>query len=168
MNEAVRNFLSQYFTPEFVVFLISLLPILEIRGGIIAATLFKLPWHTAFIISIVGNILPIYFVIVFIEGFLKWMKGVKPLAGFAGWIENKGAKQGAVLAEKYPTQLFIGLMLFVGIPLPGTGAWTGALIASLLNLAPKKSGLFICIGVLIAGVIMSVIFYALPAIIKSI
>ncbi|MDR1558921.1 MAG: small multi-drug export protein [Clostridiales bacterium] len=167
MAEAVSNFLSQYFSPEFVVFLVSLLPILELRGGMIAAALFGVPWHRAILISLAGNMLPIYFVIMFIEGVLKWMKGVGPLSGFARWVEAKGAKRGAIMSEKYPAQLYLGLMLFVAVPLPGTGAWTGALIASVLGLAPKKSGPTICVGVLIAGAIMSIITYVIPALIRQ-
>ncbi|MDR2649402.1 MAG: small multi-drug export protein [Clostridiales bacterium] len=168
MAESVSNFLRQYFSSEFVIFLVSLLPILELRGGMIAAALFGEPWHKAIIISLIGNMLPVYFVILFIESFLKWMKGVGHLSGIARWIEAKGAKHGAVMAEKYPARLYLGLMLFVAVPLPGTGAWTGALIASVLCLDPKKSGLIICAGVLIAGVIMSVITYVIPDLIRGI
>jgi len=166
MAETVSHFLNQFFTPEYVVFLISLLPVLELRGGMVAAALFEIPWTKALFIALIGNMLPIYFIIVFMGGLLKWMKEVKPLSGVAQWIESKGAKQGAALAEKYPAKLYLGLMIFVAIPLPGTGAWTGALIASVLNIDPKKSGLFVCLGVLIAGVIMSVITYLIPALVK--
>ena len=167
MAEVVSSFLNRFFSPEFVVFLVSVLPILELRGGMIAAALFSIPWHIAIIIAIIGNIAPIYFVITFVEGLLKWMKGIKPLSGVASWIEIKGAKNGAELANKYPAQLYLGLMIFVAIPLPGTGAWTGALIASVLGLNPKKSGFFICLGVIIAGIIMSIITYAIPALFRQ-
>ena len=168
MAQIIGSFLNRFFSPEFVVFLISLLPVLELRGGMIAAALFNMPWHTALLIAIVGNVLPIYFVITSLEGLLKKMKGIKMLSGAANWIESKGAKQGAMLSKEYPAQLYIGLMMFVAVPLPGTGAWTGALIASLLGLNPKKSGLFICLGILIAGLFMSVVAYVIPMLLKQI
>ena len=163
MAETVSGFLNRFFSPEFVVFLVSLLPVLELRGGMIAAALFNVPWHWAIIIAIAGNALPIYFIIAFIEHLLKRMKEMKPLAGIARWVEDKGAKQGALLAKDYPAQLYLGLMLFVAVPLPGTGAWTGALITSALGLDPKKSGLFISLGIILDGIFMSVVTYLIPA-----
>jgi len=168
MAQIISSFLNRFFSPEFVIFLVSLLPILELRGGMIAGALFNIPWHIALVIAVVGNILPVYFVITSLEGMLKRMKGIGPLSGAADWIENKGAKQGALLAKEYPKQLYIGLMMFVAVPLPGTGAWTGALIASFLGLDPKKSGIFICLGIFIAGILMSVIAYVIPMLLKQV
>ena len=166
MAETISGFLSRFFSPELVVFLVSLLPVLELRGGMIAAALFNIPWHLALIIAIAGNALPIYFIIAFIKNLLKRMKEIKPLAGIARWVEEKGAKQGALLAKDYPAQLYLGLMLFVGIPLPGTGAWTGALISSALGLDAKKSGLFISLGIILDGIFMSVAAYLIPALFR--
>jgi len=166
MAHVVSNFLSRFFSPEFVVFLVSLLPVLEIRGGMIAAALFDIPWYFAIIIAAIGNMLPIYFVITSVENLLKRMRGVKFLSGAARWAENKAAKQGAELAREYPKRLYLGLMLFVAVPLPGTGAWTGALVASVLGLDPKKSVFFICLGILEAGVFMSVVAYLIPTLFK--
>jgi len=168
MARIISRFLVRFFSPEFAVFLVSLLPILELRGGMIAAALLNIPWYTALIISFVGNMLLVYITITSVDGLLKWMKGIKPLHGLAGWIENKGAKQGAALAKEYPRRLYLGLMLFVAIPLPGTGGWTGALIASVLHLDPKKSGFSICLGVFTAGIFMSVVAYVVPVLLTEV
>ncbi|MDR1542483.1 MAG: small multi-drug export protein [Clostridiales bacterium] len=168
MAETISQILKQYFSPSVVVFLISLMPILELRGGMIAAALFGLPWGRALIISIIGNILPIPVVIIFIQSIIKWMKNFKPLSGIGCWIENKGVANGAKLQEKYPKTLKIGLLLFVGIPLPGTGAWTGALIASFLGLNLRSSAPYISLGVLLAAAIMSIITYVIPSLINMI
>jgi uncharacterized membrane protein len=163
MVEWVSATLNHYFSPSVVVFLISMLPVLELRGGLVAAALLGIPWSRAIVISIVGNILPIPIVLIFLERILRWMKDHEPFTGVARWVERKGMKHGAALQSKYPKQLQLGLFLFVAIPLPGTGAWTGALIASFLGLDLKKSAPCICLGVLSAGVIMSVITYVIPA-----
>jgi uncharacterized membrane protein len=165
MAEAFTEFLGKYFSPSAVVFIISLLPILELRGGLIAAALFDIPYVKALIISLIGNMLPIPIIIIFIERVLVWMRTFGPLKGIGKWIEEKGATQGAKLQEKYPKQLKLGLLLFVGVPLPGTGAWTGALIASFLGLDLKNSAPYICLGVVVAAAIMSIITYGIPALV---
>jgi uncharacterized membrane protein len=167
MAETVSEFLRHYFSPSVVVFLVSLLPILELRGGMVAAALLNIPWGKAITISLIGNILPIPIVLLCIRSLIEWMGGVKGLRRFADWLQNKGAVQGAKMAAKYPKQLYLGLLLFVAIPLPGTGAWTGAIIASFLGLDVKKSAIYIGIGVLSAGAIMSVITYVIPAIVRA-
>ncbi|MDR1640312.1 MAG: small multi-drug export protein [Clostridiales bacterium] len=166
MAETLTEFLGKYFSHQAVVFLISLMPILELRGGLIAAAIFKVPYLNALGISVLGNMLPIPVIIIFIERILVWMRGFGPLKGIGGWIEEKGMSQGAKLQKKYPNQLKLGLLLFVGIPLPGTGAWTGALIASFLGLDLKNSAPYICLGVLLAAAIMSIITYGIPALAK--
>ena len=163
MAETVSQFLNQYLSPELVVFVVSLLPILELRGGMIAASLLGVPWVKAVVIGIVGNIIPVPFIILFIEKILAFLKDHGPIKRFARWIERKGMTKGAELQGKYHKQLSVGLFLFVAIPLPGTGAWTGSLIASFLGLDVKKAALPIGLGVLGASMIMSVITYAIPA-----
>lgn len=151
------NTLGEHISREAVVFIISLLPILECRGGLLAASLLKVPLQTAIPLCVAGNILPIPFILLFIKKVLEWMKGIRIFRGFALWLENKAQKRsGAVEASE-----FWGLVFFVGIPLPGTGAWTGSLIASLLELDIKKAVVCELIGVIMATIIMSIVSYGL-------
>jgi len=160
MDSLVRwfaEYLSPYVTPETVVFIISLIPILELRGGLLAASLLKIPAITAIPICILGNIIPIPFILLFIKQIFKWMKKVKIFRPMIEWLERKAMGKSERI-EKYE---FWGLALFVGIPLPGTGAWTGALIASLLGIDIKKSSLAIFVGIMMATVIMYVVSYVM-------
>lgn len=142
---------------EIIIFVISLLPILELRGGMLAASFLKVPYIRALVICIIGNLLPIPFILLFIRKILELMEKWEPTKKIALWLKNKAdSKKDSI--EKYG---FWGLVLFVGIPLPGTGAWTGSLIASLLYMDIKKSFLAVVIGVLIAAAIMSLISYGL-------
>ena len=120
---------------EITVFVISMLPVLELRGGLIAAALLGLKAVPSYFISIVGNLIPIPFILWFIESILKWMRTSKVFKKFALFLDKKVDKHKGQI-EKYG---FWGLVLFVGIPLPGTGAWTGCLVASVLNLNRKKA-----------------------------
>ena len=149
------NHLSQFISPEGAVFIISMIPILELRGGLLAASLLKISAAKALPICIVGNILPIPFILLLIRHVLEWMKKVPCFRGIALWLERKAmSKKGQI--EKYE---FWGLMLFVGIPLPGTGAWTGALVASLLHMKFGKAFGAILVGIALATVIMSIRSY---------
>ena len=142
---------------DIVIFIISLMPILELRGGLLAASVLKIPYIKALIICIVGNIFPIPFVLLFLEMVFGWMEKWKPIKKVVRWLEKKGnSKRGQI--DKYG---YLGLILFVGIPLPGTGAWTGSLVAILLGLDKKKSFICIIIGVLLAAAIMSVLSYGI-------
>jgi len=142
---------------ELIVFFISLLPILELRGGLIAASLLKLDPVRSYIISVIGNLLPIPFILWLIKKIINWMRSSKHLQKIALWLDKKVDKnKGAI--EKYG---FWGLVLFVGIPLPGTGAWTGALLASLLDMDRKKSFLAILIGVFMASIIMMLVSFGI-------
>ncbi len=143
---------------ELIVFIISLFPILECRGGMIAASLLGVDYWLAAIISIVGNLLPIPFIFLFIEKLFNLMKKTKHLGKLVNKIEAKAMKQSSKVT-KYKRW---GLLLFVGIPLPGTGAWTGALIAVLLKLNLKDSVISILLGVIMAMGIMSFITYGIP------
>ena len=144
--------LSGVISKEAIIFIISMIPILELRGGLLAASpaLLNVPILRAIPICIVGNILPIPFILLLIRHVLEWMKKVPCFRGIALWLERKAmSKKGQI--EKYE---FWGLVLFVGIPLPGTGAWTGTLAASILDMGFKKSVLACMGGVLVAGTIM--------------
>lgn len=162
MVEVVVAFFKDYLTAEMVVFLVSLLPILELRGGLVAASLLGLPWLKAAGLSMIGNLLPVPFIVFFIEKILDFLSVKGPIKGLAKHMVEKGRKKGQELQQKYPNSVLLGLFLFVGIPLPGTGAWTGSLIAAFLGIEPKKSILPISAGVLLACVIMSLVSYTIP------
>ena len=138
--------LGPYISEKAVVFLISMMPLLELRGGLLASSLLKVSAVQAIPICIIGNILPIPFILLFIKKIFQWMKKVNRAMG---------------RSDKIQQYEFWGLVLFVGIPLPGTGAWTGALIASLLGIDIKKSSLAILCGIAMATVIMYVVSYVL-------
>ena len=140
---------------ELIVFIISMLPILELRGGLIAASLLNLNIVSSFIICFIGNILPIPFILWFITPLFDKLKKTKKLSKLVNKLENKAMSKKDQI-EKYQ---YWGLMLFVGIPLPGTGAWTGCLIAALLGMDKKKSFLFTTLGVLMAGIIMLILSF---------
>ena len=147
--------LSHFISPEGVIFIISMIPILELRGGLLAASLLKVSAAKAIPICVIGNIIPIPFILLFIRQIFRWMKKKRVFPGFVDWLERRAMKKSDTI-RKYE---FIGLMLFVGIPLPGTGAWTGSLIASLLEVDIKKSSLAILCGLVIATIIMYIVSY---------
>lgn len=149
--------LGPYISAQAVVFIISMMPLLELRGGLLAGTLLKVPEIQAIPISVIGNILPIPFILLFIKQIFKWMKKIRFFRGFIEKLENRAMSKSDTI-RKYE---FVGLMLFVGIPLPGTGAWTGALIASLLGIDIKKSSAAILCGIAMATVIMYFVSYVL-------
>ncbi len=151
--------LSGILSEEAIVFIISMLPVLELRGGLLASSILGVSYLRALIICIIGNLLPIPFVLLFIRHIIEWMECFAPTKSLASWFRKK--------AEKHSDQIqlygFWGLALFVGIPLPGTGAWTGALAAALLRMDLRKSIPSILAGVLLASAIMSVLSYGLIA-----
>ncbi|MBP3920614.1 MAG: small multi-drug export protein [Bacilli bacterium] len=142
---------------EILVFVISLMPILELRGGLIAASLLGLDPIPSYIISVLGNIIPVPFILWFIASLLKWMRNTKHLKKFAQWLDKKVQKNKDKI-EKFG---FWGLVLFIGIPLPGTGAWTGCLVASVLEMDKKKSFIAAMIGVFMASIIMMILSFGL-------
>ncbi|MCD7726254.1 MAG: small multi-drug export protein [Clostridiales bacterium] len=154
---AFANTLGKYVAKEVVVFVISMIPILELRGGLIVASLLQVPITTAVPLCIVGNIIPIPFILLFIRQIFKWMKKIRIFRGLIERLENRAMSKSDNI-KKYE---FWGLVLFVGIPLPGTGAWTGSLIAALLEVDFKKAVLAELLGIAIATVIMSVVSYGL-------
>lgn len=149
--------LGKYVSKEVVVFIISMIPILELRGGLIVSQLLQIPITTAIPICIIGNIIPIPFILLFIKQIFKWMKKIKLFRGLIEKLENRAMSKSDNI-KKYE---FWGLVLFVGIPLPGTGAWTGSLIAALLEVDFKKAVLAELLGIAIATVIMSFVSYGL-------
>ena len=147
--------LSRFISPEGVIFIISMIPILELRGGLLAASLLKVSAVKAIPICIIGNIIPIPFILLFIRQIFKWLKKTKVFRGLVLKLEDRAMRKSDTI-KKYE---FWGLMAFVGIPLPGTGAWTGSLIASLLEVDIKKSSLAIFCGIIMATVIMYFVSY---------
>ena len=137
------------------IFLISLLPVIELRGSIPVGYYQGLPWYINMITSIIGNLLPVPFILLFVVKVFEFMKKRNIMVGFIEKIEKRAMSRSDSIANKE----FIGLMLFVAIPLPGTGAWTGALIAALLQFNRKKSFMYICIGVLIAASLVTLGVY---------
>jgi uncharacterized membrane protein len=152
------NNLSGSMPKEIVVLIISMVPILELRGGLIAASVLGIDMFRAIGYCIVGNIIPIPFILLFITPIFNWMKKTKLFRPTVEKLEKKSMSK----SDKIKKYEFLGLMLFVGVPLPGTGAWTGALIASLLGIKLKKAFWAIFFGLLIATVIMCIISYGLP------
>lgn len=146
---------------EILVFIISLMPILELRGGLLAAALLGLEPLPSYIITIVGNILPVPFILLLITKILSWMRKsqVKFFNKIANWLDEKVEKHKGQI-EKYG---YLGIVLFVGIPLPGTGAWTGTLIASVLEMDKKKTFISVLIGLIMASIIMMLLSFGVVA-----
>ncbi len=145
------------FGKYIVIFIISMIPILELRGGLIAASLFDLPMWQSFFLCFIGNIIPIPFILWLINPIFRKMRKWRYLGKVVLWCEEKAhSKQ-----EKIENLKYWGLFLFVGIPIPGTGAWMGCLIAALLDMDKKKSLLAAILGVVLAGVIMLIFSYGI-------
>ena len=144
--------LKKYLT----IFLISMVPLIELRGAIPVAVGFGLPLLPSYIICVIGNMLPVPFIFLFARKVLEWGADKPVIGKFFSWCLEKGEKGGKKLQERAGRGLFVALLLFVGIPLPGTGAWTGTLAASILDMDFKSSVLAVMLGVLLAGVIMGV------------
>lgn len=159
MAETVAQFFESKGIPsEVIIFLISLMPILELRGGLIAAKLLGVEFIKAFIICFIGNILPIPFILLFIRKIFQFLKKIKMFSRLIEKLELRAMRK----SEKVEKGREWGLLAFVGIPLPGTGGWTGALIAALLDMRIKKSFPIIVVGIILAGIIMSVLTYFVP------
>ncbi len=140
-----------------IVFFISMVPLIELRGAIPYAVGFNLPLIPSYIIAIIGNMLPVPFIFLFARRVLEWGKDKKVIGKFFTWCLVKGEKGGKKLQESAGKGLYWALLIFVGIPLPGTGAWTGALAASILDMDFKKSTLAVMGGVILAGIIMGIL-----------
>ena len=145
------------FGKYIIVLIISMIPVLELRGGLIAARLINLPMWQALGVCFLGNIIPIPFILWFIMPLFDRLKKTKRISKLVSKLEMKAHNK----KEQIERLKYIGLMLFVGIPLPGTGAWTGCLIAALIGLDKKKSFLAASLGVLLAGIIMLIVSYGI-------
>lgn len=163
MTEAISNFFLETVGRELCVFFCAMLPVIECRGSVPLGCSLGLPFWQNGLFSILGNLLPVPLILLFIQKLLHWMAScrVRFLNSFASWLFRKVEKHKSSI-EKYS---YLGLMLFVALPVPGTGAWTGSMIASILGLDWKKSFLFTTFGVLIATLIMSLISYGVKAIV---
>ncbi len=150
------NGIGQVISRELSVMIVSMIPLIEERGGLILARMLDLPLGTALFWAVLGNIIPIPFILFFIKKIIHWMAD-HHLSKLASWIEAKAEKNRPKI-EKYG---FFGLVLFVGIPLPGTGAWTGSLVAAVFDMDLKKASISILLGIALAAFIMSVLSYGL-------
>lgn len=156
--QSIINALGGSVGKEAIVFIISMIPILELRGGLlVAGPLLGVPVARAVPLCIIGNIIPVPFILLLITPIFNWMKGMKFFKPMVDKLESKAMSKSDKI-EKYE---FWGLVLFVGIPLPGTGAWTGSLIAALLGVKFKKAFPAVILGILMATVIMCFISYVL-------
>ncbi len=191
MIQAIENFFLHTVGAKLCVFFCSLLPIIECRGAVPLGAALGLPWWQTYLLAVAGNLLPVPFILLFIRAILRWMTGgnpqktaedpaaetdgeateaakptghychVKWVNRFGRWLERKVEKHKGTI-EKYS---YWGVVLFVAIPIPGTGAWTGSLIAAVLRLNFKKSLLAATFGVLVASAVMTVISYAIKAVV---
>jgi len=147
-----EELLSLGFSKELVVLIIAALPIFELRGALpVAINLFHFPWYYALPLAIIGNLLPVPVILLFLDAISRWLSKIGFFDRFLRWLFERTRKRGRVV-ERYER---IGLALFVAIPLPVTGAWTGSLVAVLFGLKFRYAFLSICIGVCIAGIIVT-------------
>lgn len=155
--QSIVTFFQDKIPNELTVFIISVLPVLELRGGLIAAKLLDMDIIRAFIVCYIGNMLPIPFILLFLRKIFDLMRKSKKLGKFVGKLEHKAEKHRKTI-DKYGAW---GLLVLVAIPLPGTGGWTGALVAEIMDIKFKKALPIIALGVLIAGFIVGALFYGL-------
>ena len=156
MVETLVKFFSEIIPAELTVFLLSMMPIIELRGGIVAAKLLNIELLPAMIICFIGTILPTPFILLFIRKIFDWMRNTR-FVKLVNRLEEKGKSKFAQI-EKYET---FGLLIFVAIPLPGTGAWTGSLVAALMKMPFKNAMISVVGGTLIADIIMCLFSYGL-------
>lgn len=157
MGEIIRDFFLEFVGEELCVFFCSILPIIELRGAIPMAFALGLPWWQAFLISVLGNLLPVPFILLLINAVIKWMAGSRvPFFNKIADFLLKKVEKNRERIEKYS---FWGLCLFIAIPLPMTGAWTGSLVAAVIGVKPQKAFISALLGVLLAGVIVTLIVY---------
>ena len=162
IQNAISGFILDIFggwalAKEFCVLICSMLPIIELRGAIPMAAAFDMPWWKAYTLCVVGNMLPVPVILLFIKKFISWSMSseIKFLNRLANWLNRKVEKNRAKI-EKYA---FWGLAAFIAVPLPTTGAWTGSLVAAMIDMKFWKAMLTAIVGVLVAGVIVTVIVY---------
>ena len=145
------------FKHYLIVFFVSMVPLLELRGAIPYSQIFHLPMIPSYIIAIIGNMLPVPIIYLFARKVLVWGADKPVIGRFFTWCLEKGEKGGKKLQAKAGRGLFVALLLFVGIPIPGTGAWTGTLAASILDMDFKSTIAAVMLGVLLAGIIKMVL-----------
>ena len=143
-----------------LIFLVSMVPIIELRGAIPISQGLQLPMLQSYIVCIIGNMLPVPIIYLFARKVLEWGADKPVIGGFFSWCLRKGESGGRKLQAKAGRGLFLALLLFVGIPLSGTGAWTGTLAASILDMDFKSTTIAVMLGVLLAGIIMMVLSFA--------
>ncbi|MBR3848802.1 MAG: small multi-drug export protein [Oscillospiraceae bacterium] len=149
------GYIALNISPEIITFAISLIPVIELRGAIPYGASMQLPYYMSFILSVIGNMLPVPFLILFVRKIFDWLRKIKLFKKLVDWMERRVLGKQDVLAkyEKF------GLAIFVAIPLPGTGAWTGAMLAGLLGMRMKDSLPAIFIGVIVAALIVTAVSY---------
>lgn len=145
------------FKKYLIVFLVSMVPLVELRGAILWSQAYQLPLLQSYIVCVIGNMIPVPIIYLFARKVLEWGCDKKYIGKFFTFCIEKGHKGGEKLKKKAGNGLFLALLLFVGIPLPGTGAWTGTLAASFLDMGFKKSVIAVLLGVLLAGLIMGAV-----------
>jgi uncharacterized membrane protein len=163
ITETLTSWLADHGLPDWLIpFLVSFLPLIELRGGIIAARILDMELWRAVWVCIIGNIIPIPFILLFIDKIFAWIKkhNIPGLTKFVNYLEKKSMNKSSTMERGE----FLFLLFFVGIPLPGTGAWTGALIAVLRRIKLKKSVPAILLGLCLASAIMCIICYGFPGI----
>lgn len=175
----ILEFLSKL-PKELYIFVISMLPIIELRGSVPVGAAIGMPFYTNYIVSVIGNLLPVPFVLLLMPMIIDFMARFKFFRPIANWLKEKAEKHKNKIIKpnvaedgeeskkeaRLSTKIFVALMLFVAIPLPGTGAWTGSLVAALFNLPKKSSFLAIMLGVMISGVIMCLASYGVVGFLK--
>ncbi len=159
--EAIEVFLTQTLGAHFGVMICAMLPIIELRGAIPLGAALGLPWWVSYLFAVLGNMMPIPFILLFIKKIIGWMtqSRIKFFNKFGGWLTRKAEKN----RERIEKFSFWGVCLFVAIPLPVTGAWTGSLVAATIDMKPHKALLSCLLGVMIAGVIMTLASYGVVA-----
>lgn len=155
--EFIVNSLDGKISSEIIAFIVSLLPVLELRGGLIAAKIMNIDFLKAFAICYIGNMLPIPFILIFIRKIFNWLKRFEKINKVIEKLEMRSIRK----ADKVKKYRLWGLFIFVAIPLPGTGAWTGALVADLFDIRVRHSLPVIAAGVFVAGLIISALSYGL-------
>ena len=159
MTEIIEQFFLELVGREWCVFLCAMIPIIELRGAIPLGAALGLHPVVNYLLAVAGNLLPVPFILLFIRKVLDWMERIPCFEKLVRWLRAK-AEKGKGKVEKYAV---IGLAIFVGVPLPGTGAWTGSLVAALMGMRFSKAMLSAICGVLAAGILMSLISYGVVA-----
>lgn len=159
MTDAIKTFFVDTFPPQLAVLLCAMIPIIELRGAIPLGCILGLPFWQTFLIAIVGNLIPSPFILLFIHKIIHFLKRFKPTRKMALWAE----KRAEVKSEKRENLSFLGLAVFVAVPLPGTGAWTGSLVANFLGIRFKKALLAVISGVIAAGIVVTCVSYGVAS-----